>query len=192
MIAEDSMGYRLKILRKNRGMTVRQVAQAMDVSSAYISMIENGKTAVTLRLLMKILPIYGQTVGEFLQEPRNCGRVRHLNEMKPLYMKNEGIDVRALRADEDPKVLHPYYFLLQPGVSAGVSQHTGYEFTIVLEGELTVHLINPKTNQDEVYVLKKYDSIHYSSDWPHSAKNMGSEPCVYLEVHTDGPDLKQK
>lgn len=49
---EDLYGEQIKELRTKMGMTQSEVAQALDVTPGYISNVENGRTAMSLRILM--------------------------------------------------------------------------------------------------------------------------------------------
>ena len=49
---EDLYGEQIKELRTKMGMTQSEVAQALDVTPGYISNVENGRRAMSLRILM--------------------------------------------------------------------------------------------------------------------------------------------
>ena len=49
---EDLYGEQIKELRLKMGMTQNDVAQALDVTPGYICNVENGRTAMSLRILI--------------------------------------------------------------------------------------------------------------------------------------------
>lgn len=66
------------------------------------------------------------------------------------------------------------YNVYDPGSSTGddLYTHPGTECGLILEGELVVQII------DNVYVLKKGDSITFNSSDPHSKRNMSDKVCT--------------
>ena len=78
------MGRRLRELRLERELQQGEVARRLGVSAAYLSLIEKGKRAVQLPLLLSALEIYGVGMEEFmvsLGEPRvDDGLARLLDE----------------------------------------------------------------------------------------------------------------
>lgn len=56
---EDLYGEKIKTLRIKMGMTQNEVAQALDVTPGYISNVENGRTAMSLRILIYYAKLMG-------------------------------------------------------------------------------------------------------------------------------------
>ena len=56
---EDLYGEQIKKLRIKMGMTQSEVAQALDVTPGYISNVENGRTAMSLRILIYYSKLMG-------------------------------------------------------------------------------------------------------------------------------------
>lgn len=56
---EDLYGEQIKKLRIKMGMTQSEVAQALDVTPGYISNVENGRTAMSLRILIYYAKLMG-------------------------------------------------------------------------------------------------------------------------------------
>jgi hypothetical protein len=61
------MGRRLRELRLRRGLQQGEVARRLNVSPAYLSLIEKGKRVVQLPLLFEALEVYGVEVEAFMQ-----------------------------------------------------------------------------------------------------------------------------
>ena len=69
----DSLGPRLSRLRRERGMSLRELGRMADVSAASLSTIENGHTSPTLATLHKILKALGTDFAEFFAAPSGQG-----------------------------------------------------------------------------------------------------------------------
>ena len=62
----DNYGEQIKSYRINLGLTQSEVAAEMDVTPGYISNVENGRTAMSLRLLIYYARIMGVTLDELV------------------------------------------------------------------------------------------------------------------------------
>ena len=62
----DNYGERIKSYRLKLGLTQNQVAAEMDVTPGYISNVENGRTAMSLRLLIYYAKLIGITLDELV------------------------------------------------------------------------------------------------------------------------------
>lgn len=62
-----SFGRYLKLLRKDRGMTLRQVEKITKISNSYLSQMESGKRNVpTLKILKRLADAYGMYVTNLI------------------------------------------------------------------------------------------------------------------------------
>ena len=62
----DNYGKQIKAYRIKLGFTQSQVAEDMDVTPGYISNVENGRTAMSLRFLIYYAKIMGITLDELV------------------------------------------------------------------------------------------------------------------------------
>ncbi|NLE98973.1 MAG: helix-turn-helix domain-containing protein [Propionibacterium sp.] len=78
-----SLGRRLRDLRKDRGLTLAQVAERSGVASSQLSMVENGKREAKLSMLHKLAAVYEATLDE-LTAPVSTRRGRLEVELEHL------------------------------------------------------------------------------------------------------------
>ena len=62
----DNYGEQIKSYRIQLGLTQSQVAAELDVTPGYISNVENGRTAMSLRFLIYFAKIMGITLDELV------------------------------------------------------------------------------------------------------------------------------
>ena len=62
----ENYGEQIKNYRINLGMTQHQIASELDVTPGYISNVENGRTAMSLRLLIYYSKLMGITLDELV------------------------------------------------------------------------------------------------------------------------------
>ena len=80
------VGKKIRKLREERGLSLREIANLAEISPANLSNIENGKVSPTLTSLRKILEVLGTSFGEFFGEDRKPmeSPVFHSKEMKSI------------------------------------------------------------------------------------------------------------
>jgi len=102
-----AMGQRLRELRLQRGLQQGEVARRLEISPAYLSLIEKGKRTVQLPLLFEALELYGLSMEAFMaslgQGPVDDGLAQLLDEplLRSLSLSEE--DLRGLSAE--PKIV---------------------------------------------------------------------------------------
>lgn len=63
------LGEKVRLLRRRRGMTIKQLALALGFPShSYISEIENGKKRPTTEMIIKIADLFGVTVDQLVRD----------------------------------------------------------------------------------------------------------------------------
>jgi len=61
-----AIGQRIKRARKQKGFTQERLGEDLDVSTVYISQIENGKTKINLEMLIRIATLLNINPGFFI------------------------------------------------------------------------------------------------------------------------------
>ncbi|MPM22712.1 HTH-type transcriptional regulator PuuR [bioreactor metagenome] len=163
------IGQKLKKIRKKQKLTLREVAQRMECSSPFLSMLENGRSGISLSKLQRLLSIYGLTMADLVENSSFSDRVVTLNEAAPLGngRDSEGTEALLLVRNSSEKMMEPVLFRVQPGATLGPMQHLGEEFCYVIEGRFDVTLIDPDTGMREMYHLNAGDTIYHPSTTPH-------------------------
>jgi len=196
--AMDGLGPRLKELRQQAGLSLRELARQADVSPSLVSQIENGKSRPSVSTLYSFarllnVPVDGLfdaeeharaepptvPVDDSAHDPANAWHpseyatrisVIHPSHRARLRME-EGIDWERLAAtpERDVNFMKITY---APGAGSGEATkrqaHEGYEYGYVLSGTLQVTVGN------EVFVLHEGESLGFDSSIPHFLRNIGS------------------
>lgn len=61
----ESIGQKLRELRKEAKLTLKQVAQEVDCTAAYLSQIENDKASPSIATLKKIAQVFNVRIVDF-------------------------------------------------------------------------------------------------------------------------------
>lgn len=176
----ETIGLRLRQLRKQRGLSQRQLARSSGVSNATISLIEHDRTDPSMGLLKRVLDSMGVSFADFFASgPRQPGQFffteSELSEIGsgPISYRQVGTDL----SDSNLQILHERY---RPGADTGRSMlsHEAEEGGIILSGRLEVAVA------DQVRTLSAGDAYRFDSRLPHRFRNTGSEDCVLVSACT--------
>lgn len=169
------LGDRLRDLRQQRSLTLRQLADETGLSSALLSQIENGKTDPSVSTLRKLAKVFDSDVARLFHEP----------EAPAVYVSRPGHRFRMVA----PAGLVTYERLtpgrgdlevlraeLGPGdvSSEEAWAHASTECVYVLDGEIVAVV----DGQD--HAVRAGESITFDSRAPHRFANRSAAPAAYL------------
>jgi transcriptional regulator with XRE-family HTH domain len=171
----DELGLKLRLLRKEKGLTLKQLAEKVGCPVSYLSMTENGKVEPSLSRLKQITDALDTTIIDLLKEnngervvirKENRQRIKHQranaqNELLVPQIPERQLDLRLT-------TIYPH------GSSEGFYSHPGEECGLVLKGSLELMV------EDVTYNLKEGDSFYFFSDRKHSWRNKGSEDVLIV------------
>lgn len=171
------LGEHVKALRKQKKMTLKQVAEKTGFSISFISQLEHSKTSATLESLKKISEALGVTPSYFFSETKAKNSKVIRNVLNTSSGESNNFIYKDLSGNIENPILTPNLIILNPGGNRGSNlTHSGQEFLYVLEGTLTVMI------EDETYLLHPYDCILIDSSTPHYWLNKTDKPIKFLCV----------
>ena len=174
------IGQKIRELRKNRGITLKEFSQKVGVTASLISQVERGVAVPSISSLKKISDALGISISFFFEDK---GKPALANDFSPVVKKNErkslhpspGVTYHLLSKNLQGKseFLLTFY---DAGASTGDRPYThrGEECALVLKGELEIEI------GSSVYKLRKDDSISFSCEIPHRVTNVGKGPAVSI------------
>lgn len=174
---QRAIGDTVRRLRRDRGLTLRQLADASGVSQAFLSQTENGHAAPSIMTLHRIATALGSSTHELLA--RSSAHVPLLTRGSTTETVGfrDGIAMRFLAPGQQRMVANE--IIAEPGADAGEhASHGGEELVYVLEGELTVLL-----GDAEQHVLGSGDSLYYSAALDHRWSNASVGRTRFLIVN---------
>lgn len=176
-----AVGEQIRELRKVRGLTLQQVADAADISIGYLSQIERNQTKLPIGVLKRVSDTLGVNMNWFfhvqdLPSPEKNVVVRAHNRRK-LTFTGLGIEEELL----SPNLSGPLEMLLstiEPGADSGDYSHDGVEAGFVMSGRLDLWV------SGEFFQLNQGDSFSFKSTDVHRCANSGEEPAKVIWVIT--------
>jgi len=202
-----NIGEHLKKLRAAKGITLQDVSNATGLSVSFLSLVENGKSGISLANLQKILKCYDTAIHNFIDESKNMKDVkfeetRGLRSEKTKVVRSE--EERVVKSEEakriesdtdDVKVLSlvkgarskkiwPGLFIMEPRSTIGPFNHEGEEFSYMIQGKIEVTLTNQETGDTEKYIITEGDTIYYPSTYLHTYVNLSKQKSIFLAAVT--------
>jgi quercetin dioxygenase-like cupin family protein len=179
-----TLGARLRALRQARRLSLGEVGRATEISASFLSLVETGRSDITIGRLTRLVEFYGISIVDLLPEPGSADPdVVRADETRQLHSPDEGIDVFLLSSGTDRSMM-PMLLELEPGAGlAEYGHHPGEEFVHVLEGELRLELDGSEPRR-----LAAGDSAYYRADRPHLFRNASqTRPLKVICIDTPPP-----
>lgn len=177
------IGTRIRDVRTMKGMPLRALAEATGLSMSMLSLVERGKTSPSIGTLIAICSALDVHMADLLA-PVNLVRASPVSraEDQTVVQTRAGVERRILRDDRANGVeiaINQY----APGTGSNPVpiHHEGFEYGIVLDGQLTVEL------DGKIHTLKPGDLISYDSARSHRIWNHGSRKARALWVNLRRP-----
>ncbi|MCJ8304800.1 cupin domain-containing protein [Shewanella sp.] len=176
------IGASLKVIRKQKGLSQRELAKRAGVTNSTISMIEKNSVSPSVSSLKKVLSGLPMSLVDFFSMEGNAQ-----SEAKVVYRSDELLDIgdgnldyKLIGRDYPNRAMSVMSETYPPGSDTGAEmlKHEGEEAAMVLEGRLEL------TVGDEVFILEAGDSYYFNSESPHRFRNPFDEECRLVSATT--------
>lgn len=163
MLVND-IGSRIRLLRKERNMTLKEIADVSGLSTAYISNLERNLCSPTLDNFQKICAALGVEIMSFLDGREWEEKVIRAKDRKVLFEQENKVRYESISFGKKR----------MEGTIIEVQPHTEYpkqwthacdEIGYVLEGEMTINI------DTKAYELHEGDSFYIDAGKSHNLSN---------------------
>lgn len=172
------IGPLIRARRRHLSMTLQALGTAAGVSVGYLSQIERDNATPSLGTLAQIARALGVGLDYFIAMPQAADSLARAGERARFSIDGSSIHYEQLGADLPGHELSSFILHVPPGYVSETVSHEGEELIYVLEGEIIQML------DDEQFVLRPGDSLHYRGNRPHSWSNQSTAPARLLWVGT--------
>jgi transcriptional regulator with XRE-family HTH domain len=165
------VGNRIRDIRSMKGMPLRELAESTGISMSMLSLVERGKTSPSIGTLVAICSALDVHMGDLLA-PAHLVPIEPVSRAagQQVFETKEGVERRILRDDRIHGVeIAVNQYAPATGSAPVPVHHGGYEYGVILEGELTVEL-DGKTHTLKAGDLISYDSARRHRIWNYSGK----------------------
>ena len=184
---EEFITKNIKELRKQKKITLQQLADLTGLTKGYLSKIERAKKAPPYSTLNKIAMALNVDAASLLGDTFNQSHDKRISLTRKHKRKRieqlgsiadgslYGYRYEALAHDKHGKNMEPY--IIEPAFEDEVLfQHEGEEFMFVLEGK------HEFIYDGETYIMEKGDSVYFDAAVPHTGKSLGKKKAKLLAV----------
>jgi transcriptional regulator with XRE-family HTH domain len=177
----------IKDLRKQKKITLQELADLTGLTKGYLSKIERAKKAPPYSTLNKIAMALNVDAASLLGNHLDKSKDKRISFTRKQDRKRieqigsiadgslYGYRYEALAYDKHGKNMEPY--IIEPAFEdETIFQHEGEEFMFVLEGR------HEFIYDGESYIMEKGDSVYFDAALPHTGKSLGKRKAKLLAV----------
>jgi transcriptional regulator with XRE-family HTH domain len=176
----QQIGGRLREERKESGLSLKKLAARSGVSAGTIHKIETGKLVPSIAIFVKIVKSLNRKASFFLDEIDDLGEINYIPNEKRKISHFSKFSMGSIPPEIINGKMGGNIFRIKPGGVSGRTalQHTGEEIIYVVKGLLEVRI------RDQIFVLRKGDSLQFHCHFPHRWKNMAKRETVAIQICT--------
>ncbi|KGE13230.1 helix-turn-helix domain-containing protein [Sphingobacterium deserti] len=175
---------KIKEIRKEKGITIQDLADRAGVSKGLISQIENNRTAPSLFVLINIVNSLEVDLNEFFKDFKSSANegpiiVRKKKDYEAFEKEQaEGFHYQRIFASSIEKSTLDIVLLeLAPDATRPMVETEAFEYKYIIQGE--VEYVFP----DQVVSLSAGDSIFFDGRLSHTPRNIGKSTAIMLIVY---------
>lgn len=172
-----AVGLQVKRWRRERGLTLANVAERSGLNVGYLSQIENDKASPSLTCLASIGDALDVPIAWFLIEEVPAPQVVRASERTAREVDAGRIERVDGNVSRDLSIVE---VVARPGWRTGAHTHAGDEHHIVLRGEIRM------TQGDHVIEAGPGDYVRWDGTIPHDAEVIGDNEgaMLIIRLHT--------
>jgi transcriptional regulator with XRE-family HTH domain len=160
------VGRRIKNERQKYGLSLNDLAKATGLSASFLSLLENGKAAPSLKVLDKLCSYFSIHIATLFEE-EHTEELIHIPKKKQIEVETENERCLRFLLPKAQAFMEPVLITLYPNAAnQEPTVHKGVEFGYILEGVIEIHLAGK-----EPLICKEGDSLIYAAHIPHKLVN---------------------
>lgn len=184
---EYDIGLKIKALRKERKLTLQDVATETGFSPALISQIENNNVSPPIATLSKIARFFDVKMSYFFEEGEGATRyeIVHRNDRRIVSRviskdgTRHGYTYETLSFRKKNKKMEPFMLTVnERAKEETLYSHEGEEFLLILSGTAEIIL------DDERFTLETGDAVYFDSTVKHRLLAKEGETVQVVAVVT--------
>lgn len=174
---------KLKDIRKDKNITLQELAEAAGVTKGMLSQVENNRTIPSLTVFLSIIKSMHIDINDFFTDfntPQNSKVIfKKAAQYQPFEKENTvGFHYeRIMSSTIDAYHVDFVLLTLMPNAQRASVQTDAYEFKYILKGKVEY------TIGEEVFLMEAGDSIFFDATEPHNPKNVGDTEAQLLVLY---------
>lgn len=178
---KEHTGQKIRNMRKEKNMSIKDLAEKSQLSTGLISQIERDLVSPSINAMTKIVKALDSTMGVFFDEDfikENPVTITRKQRKKLLTRDKDRI--YELLCPTDNRLIELILVRIQKsdGKNIAYSTHEGEECGFVIRGKMSVII------DGEEFELSEGDSFYFESTKPHKYVNYHDEECLSIWAMT--------
>ena len=182
---EETVGTRIRDLRKARCFTLEQLAERAGISKSVLSKIENGKVSSPISTYTRISSALNVSLSDmFSEENGEDPALVRKGDRKPLSHTDTqfGYAYYSLSPSRLGRRMAPFLLIYPHDLpEIPTAHHSGEEFLFILKGDLEF------VYGEKTLILSEGDSLYIDAQTLHGARALGGRDCEVLVIGTSNP-----
>jgi transcriptional regulator with XRE-family HTH domain len=168
-----NVGERLRVLREERELTLRALADLSELNVNTLSLIENDKSSPSVKTLKQIAQALNVPMTAFFEDEQPEASVVYRRPTNRPRAKFSHGTLEDLGTGSQDSPFEAMIVEISPQAGSGAVPivHTGYELVYCLQGEVLYKVA------DQTYKLQPGDSLVFEAHQPHSWNNANNSPA---------------
>ncbi len=173
----EDIGAKLRELRQGRKLSMRQVSEGTGFSVSFLSRLENGKSSITIKNLIKLTNFFGVTLAEVFSG-ETTRKIAFRREDRRRVDSPESVTLELLVGEANVE-MEPLLGTFQANARyRDPIEHGGEEFAMVLKGEFRFEL------GGTAHHLREGDCVYFQGAQSHGWENLSGDEGSLLMVIT--------
>lgn len=174
---------KLKDIRKEKNITLQELAEAAGVTKGMLSQVENNRTIPSLTVFLSIIKSMHIDINDFFTDfntPQSSKVIfKKAAQYHPFEKENTvGFHYKRIMSSTIDAYHVDFVLLtLLPNAQRASVQTDAYEFKYILKGKIEY------TIGEEVFLMEAGDSIFFDATEPHNPKNVGDTEAQLLVLY---------
>ncbi|EHQ25605.1 helix-turn-helix domain-containing protein [Mucilaginibacter paludis] len=178
------ISHRIKERRREKNLTIQELADKASVSKGLISQIENSRTIPSLMVLIEIIKGLDVDLNKFFKDisfpsGQALAVIKRKEEYEP-FEKESAIGFRYHRIftqNINPSTVDIVLLELEPNATRPMVQTEAFEYKYIISGQIEYQF------NDARYQLNAGDSILFDGRVPHTPVNPSSTSAIILVIY---------
>jgi transcriptional regulator with XRE-family HTH domain len=176
---------RIKEKRKEKKITLQELANEAGVTKGLISQIENNRTVPSLMVLLNIIKALGVDFNSFFEQlhisEENEAILIHPQQHELIHKEYSkgSFYHRILSLNHNEQLVDVVLYRQLKNAKRGFVSTNAFEFDYMLKGEMEYTIGTEKKK----YVLKEGDAFYYDARKPHLSRCLSEEEYIMLVIY---------
>jgi transcriptional regulator with XRE-family HTH domain len=178
MKSEATVGERLRILRNERDLSQRALAQLANISTNSVSLIERNEISPSVATLQNLATALHVRVSYFFEDESSEESILHVKANQRSAVDSQGVRIESTGSRIRSQEVEPFIVHLAPHTGSGERQvvHAGHEVVYCLKGRIE-YIIDGTS-----YQVEEGDFLLFEANLPHLWRNPFDDSAEFILI----------